>query len=132
MGAGDRVKDPSRKQFNYNEAELMKTSGGYFAGLKKLMPEPQRWNETLSMLTNLYNTEVISKETFEKIKCPVLVMAGDKDQYVPLEKVVSCYKQISGAMLSIIPGCGHVIFYCNLPAVWEAMKGFVNQDLSKK
>ena len=131
MGAGDRTKDPARKKSNYNEAELMKSSGNYFAGLKKLMPEPQRWNECLAMLNNLYNNEVISKETFEKIKCPVLVMAGDKDEYVSVEKAVSSYKQISGAMLSIIPGCGHVIFYCNFPAVWEAMKGFVDKELKQ-
>ena len=96
------------------------------------MPEPQRWNECLAMLNNLYNNEVVSNETFEKIKCPVLVMTGDKDEYVTVQKAVSSYQQISGALLSVIPGCGHVIFYCNFPAVWEAMKGFVNRDLSKK
>ena len=132
MGAGDRPKDPTRQRANYTEAELMKSSGDYFAGLKKLMPEPQRWNESLAMLNNLYNNEIVSNETFAKIKCPVLVMTGDKDEYVTVEKAVSSYKQISGSMLSIIPGCGHVIFYCNFPAVWEAMKGFVNRDLSKK
>ena len=132
MGAGDRPNDPTRQRANYTEAELMKTSGNYFAGLKKLMPEPQRWNECLAMLNNLYNNEVVSNETFEKIKCPVLVMTGDKDEYVTVQKAVSSYQQISGALLSVIPGCGHVIFYCNFPAVWEAMKGFVNRDLSKK
>jgi hypothetical protein len=59
-------------------------------------------------------------------------MAGDKDNYSPVDKVVSSYKQISKATLSIIPGCGHVIFYCNFQAVWEAMKGFVNSDVAVK
>ena len=127
MGAGDRPKDPVRQRASYTEAELMKSSGDYFDGLKKLMPEPQRWNECLSMLNNLYNNEIVSNETFEKIKCPVLVMAGDKDEYASVDKVVSSYKQISGAALSIIPSCGHVIFYCNFPAVWESMRGFLNK-----
>jgi len=61
-----------------------------------------------------------------QVICPVLVMSGDKDDYSNVEMVVSCYKQIPKAMLSIIPGCGHVIFYCNFPAVWESLKGFVN------
>ena len=30
--------------------------------------------------------------------------------------------------LSIIPNCGHVILYCNFPAVWESMKGFISGD----
>lgn len=96
------------------------------------MPEPQRWNECLGMLNELYNNGVVSKETFEKIKCPVLLMSGDKDNYSSVEKVVSSYKQIPKAALAIIPGCGHVIFYCNFPAVWESMKGFVNSDTAKK
>lgn len=125
MGAGDRKKDAATKPFNYNEADLTKNSGSYFEGLKKLMPEPQRWNESLQMLNKLYNDEFISTETFQKIKCPVLIMSGDRDDYVQVEKAVNAYKQIKGSMLSIIPGCGHVIFYCNFPAVWEAMQGFV-------
>jgi pimeloyl-ACP methyl ester carboxylesterase len=132
MGAGDRVKDPSRERSAYSEESLMKSSGNYFNELKKLMPEPQRWNESLTMLNNLYNNETISKETFGKIKCPVLVMAGDRDNFASVEKVVSGYREIPKATLSIIPGCGHVIFYCNFPAVWESMKGFVNSDLAVK
>ena len=104
----------------------MKSSGDYFTPLKKLMPEPQRWNESLQMLNKLYDNEIITTETFSKIKCPVLVMSGDNDQFASVDKVVACYKKIQGAKLSIIPGCGHVIFYCNFPAVWEAMKGFVD------
>ena len=125
MGAGDRKKDGSTKPFNYNEADLTKNSGDYFEGLKKLMPEPKRWNESLQMLNKLYNNEIISTETFQKIKCPVLVMSGDRDEYVQIDKAVSAYKQIKGSMLSVIPGCGHVIFFCNFPAVWEAMQEFV-------
>ena len=89
------------------------------------MPEPKRWNESLQMLNKLYNNEIISTETFQKIKCPVLVMSGDRDEYVQIDKAVSAYKQIKGSMLSVIPGCGHVIFFCNFPAVWEAMQEFV-------
>lgn len=125
MGAGDRPKDPARKPSNYSEDALMKTSGNYFTPLKKLMPEPERWNESLQMLNQLYNNDVITTDTFTKIKCPVLVMSGDKDEFASINKVVACYKKINDAKLSVIPGCGHVIFYCNFPAVWEAMKGFV-------
>lgn len=132
MGAGDRTKEPSREPSTYSEESLMRSSGDYFKGLKKLMPEPQRWNECLRMLNDLYNNEVVSKETFEKIKCPVLVMAGDRDNHSNVEKVVGSYKQIPKATLSIIPGCGHVIFYCNFSAVWESMKGFVNGDVALK
>ena len=110
----------------------MKSAGQYFEGLKKLMPEPERWNECLQMLNQLYNNDTISTETFSRIKCPVLIVAGDRDDYSNVDKVVSCYKQIQNATLSIIPGCGHVIFFCNFPAVWESMKGFVNSEVAVK
>ncbi len=132
MGAGDGKKDLKSEKFNYNADDLMKSAGKYFEGLKKLMPEPQRWNESLQMLNQLYNNDIISTETFTKIKCPVLVMSGDRDNYSSVDKVVSCYKQIPNATLSIIPGCGHVIFFCNFPAVWESMKGFLKSEISTK
>ena len=89
------------------------------------MPEPGRWSECLDKLNKLYNDDPVSKETFEKIKCPVLVMSGDRDSYNTLEKVVTCANAIPGSQLSIIPGCHHVVFFCNFPAVWESVKPFL-------
>jgi hypothetical protein len=34
---------------------------------------------------------------------------------------------IANARLSIIPGCDHVVLYCNFPAVWESIKPFLNK-----
>ena len=91
------------------------------------MPEPTRWNEQLAKLNKLYNEDYVSVETFEKIKCPVLVMSGDRDDYQSLEGIVKCVKAIPDARLSIIPGCRHVVFYCNFPAVWEALQPFLKE-----
>lgn len=122
MGTGDR-KTGNTERASYSAEGLSKSAGDYFAPLLKLMPEPQRWNESLTMLNDLYNNDHMSTETFQKIKCPVLMMAGDNDH---VDKVVSAFNQIPNAKLSIIPNCGHVILYCNFPAVWESMRGFVN------
>lgn len=59
---------------------------------------------------------------------PVLIIAGDKDDYNKMEDVVKCARAISNAQLSIIPGCHHVVFFCNFPAVWEAVQPFLNQQ----
>ncbi len=124
MGAGDQPKE-SLPSFNYNSEELMATAGEYFKKRLDNMPEPKRWNESLQMLSKLYNTSVVSQEVFQKIACPVMVMAGDQDEYSNASACVAAYEYIPKANLSIIPGCGHVIFYCNFPAVWESMKGFL-------
>jgi pimeloyl-ACP methyl ester carboxylesterase len=91
-----------------------------------LMPEPSRWGEDLAKMTKLYNEDYISMETFAKIKCPTLILAGDRDDYSKTEDVVKAAKAINNAVLSIIPGCHHVVFYCNFPAVWEAIQPFLN------
>jgi pimeloyl-ACP methyl ester carboxylesterase len=102
----------------------MKNDSAFFAGRIALMPEPKRWDEVLAKLNKLYNDDHISIEIFSQIKCPALIMSGDKDSYHSIEDVVNLAKAITGAHLSIIPGCHHVVFYCNFPAVWEAINPF--------
>lgn len=125
IGVSDFPKNNTRQKFNYTAEGLMKNDSAFFTGRVKLMPEPQRWNEALSKLSKLYNEDYISTETFSKIRCPVLVMSGDKDAYHSIEDVVKCVKAIPNAQLSIIPGCHHVVFNCNFPAVWEAINPFL-------
>lgn len=127
IGAGDLPKLPAGKKRyeQYSAESLMKYDSAFFNSRLALMPEPNRWDESLKMLNKMYNTDFVSTETFRKIKCATLIMAGDKDEYTPTEDFVKCKKAIKNAQLSIIPGCGHVIFYCNFPAVWAALEPFL-------
>ena len=125
IGAGDRPKNDKRKKFTYSPQSLTRYDSAFFAGRLKLMPEPHRWAESLEKLNRLYNDEVVSTETFREIKCPALIMSGDRDAYLPVEAVVQCAKAIADARLSIIPGCLHVVFFCNFPAVWESIRPFI-------
>jgi pimeloyl-ACP methyl ester carboxylesterase len=125
IGAGNKLNDPTVKKYDYTPEKLMQYDSSFFAGRLKLMPEPERWRESLERLNRLYNEEAMGVETFETIKCPVLVMAGDRDNDVPVEQAVKCAKAIHGSQLSIIPGCHHVVFFCNFPAVWESIKPFI-------
>ncbi len=126
MGVGDRPQNRKEEKFNYTAASLLKNDSSFFAGRLKLMPEPNRWNEHLLKLNKVYNESYMSVETFSKIKCPALVMNGDKDDYSSINSFINCARAIKGSQVSIIPGCRHVIFYCNFPAVWESMKPFLN------
>ena len=124
LGVGDRPKG-SRSPTSYSSKTLMAQAGGLFNSRKKLMPEPDRWDEGLQYLNHLYNEDGISEETLSKIECPVLLMNGEKDEYATVEQFVQAYRYIPKANLSIIPNCGHVIFFCNFSAVWESMQGFL-------
>lgn len=124
IGAGDKP-EGSGVNYAYSKEKLMKESGDYFKNRVAAMPEPDRWDESLKMLTKLYETEVVSKVTFERIKCPVLILAGDKDQYSHPGTLLTAHENIKESSLSIIPGCGHVVFYCNWDAVWAGVKPFL-------
>lgn len=90
-----------------------------------LMPQPERFDQWLLTANNYYNTIRIGKETLGKIRCPVLVMAGEKDQNAPLKTVIAAYEMISNAQLSIIPNAPHPVFLVNFPAVWASMMPFL-------
>ena len=125
IGCGDYPLSDKREKYNYTPEGLMKSDSAFFAGRLALMPEPKRWKEMLEKNNKMYNEDFVSTETFEKIKCPSLIMAGDRDDGNTPENVVKCYKAIHTAQLAIIPGCWHVVFYCNFPAVWAAVDPFL-------
>lgn len=125
MGAGDDPLKDNVPGYKYTAEDLMGQYPDYFKKRLDHMPEPGRWNESLAMLSDLYNHSKVSSETFEKIQCPVMVMSGDADEYSSPERVLAAYQAIPNSQVSIIPGCGHVILSCNFPAVWESMKPFL-------
>ncbi|GAB4017379.1 alpha/beta fold hydrolase [Spirosoma migulaei] len=105
---------------------LDKLAPDFVKARKAMMPEPNRWNEFLDKLDPLWNQPTfISNEALHQVNCPVLVMAGDKDPYFKTEKVVETARLFQHGTLAIIPGCGHVVLYCNFPAVWEAIVPFI-------
>ena len=127
IGVGDRPQNRQHEKLNYTTEGLMKSDSVFFTSRLKLMPEPKRWQETLSKLNSMYNNDYMSKETFEKIRCPVLLMNGDRDGYSSIDEFIQCAKYIGSAQVALIPGCHHVIFFCNFPAVWESVKPFLDQ-----
>jgi pimeloyl-ACP methyl ester carboxylesterase len=127
IGAGDKPKG-SGVNYGYSAEKLMAESGNYFRGRVEAMPEPDRWDESLQWLNALYESEVITEETFKKISAPTLLLAGEYDQYSNPQRILDASSMIKNSNLSIIPGCGHVVFYCNWNAVWAAVDPFFAKE----
>ncbi|WP_052731179.1 alpha/beta fold hydrolase [Spirosoma radiotolerans] len=108
-------------------AERLDTLAPDFVKTRKLlMPDPNRWTEFLDKLDILWNQpSFIPDEAIRQIQCPTLLMAGDKDPYFKTDKVLETARLLPHGTLSIIPGCGHVVLYCNFPAVWESISPFI-------
>ncbi|MBR7070310.1 MAG: alpha/beta hydrolase [Oxalobacter sp.] len=90
-----------------------------------LCPEPDKLQDYLDRYFTFFNQETISKALFSSIRCPVLVIAGEKDANAPLDTVISAYKMIPNAQLAIIADAPHQAFITNFDAVWANVKPFM-------
>jgi len=87
---------------------------GFLKDRKTIMPEPERYAEWIDMLKEAWVTPIwISDEAAAAIKCPVLIVSGDRDDYMRTEAMVEMYQLIPNAQLSIWPNSGHVSLILN-------------------
>lgn len=93
---------------------------------KALMLEPDRWQEFASDYMRYWHNVNLGKDFFSKIPCPVLFMAGDRDDHAPVQTVVDAHQLTPRSHLSIIPDAWHTCWLDNMPATWSAIKGFIN------
>ncbi len=76
---------------------------------KALMPKPDSYNELIEKLRDSWKQPVyVEGKKAAAIRCPVLTVAGDRDEYFKTESFVAIHRQIPGSQLAIIPGCNHV------------------------
>jgi len=76
---------------------------------KKIMPQPERWNEFLEKMKTAWTEPVwVSPEKARAIQCPVLTIGGDRDDFLTTEQFVQIYRMIPNSQLAIIPNSGHV------------------------
>lgn len=123
IGAGEQTLKLRKMEFN--TVELFQLDSGFMEQQLALMPEPDRLMELGNRIADFYNSISISKDLFEKIQCPVLVLAGEKDQNAALATVINAYRMIPNSQLGIIPNAGHGVFLENFPAVWYSLIPFL-------
>lgn len=123
IGAGEVL--TTNKFFVFELDAWRKYDNDFIDQQQKLMPEPKRWQEMLHMYENMWNGAVISKETFTKVTCPVLVVNGEKDPNSPMTTAIAAFYELPNAHLSIIPNVGHACFLENFDAVWGAIEPFI-------
>lgn len=125
IGFGDAPLGRYQPPLAYSPGMLLGQAKSLFESRLALMPEPQRWAESLNWLNDLHNKDLISTETFTKVKCPTLLMTGDKDEYHSVSKVKVAADAIPGSTMAVIPACGHVVINCNFPLVWQYIAAFL-------
>jgi pimeloyl-ACP methyl ester carboxylesterase len=88
--------------------EVEQQLGSFVTARKQLMPEPERWNEFVEKCRAMYMAmDGVSDEQAKSIACPVLIIGGDRDQFVPLNEFVRTHALIRNSRLLILPDCDH-------------------------
>ena len=91
------------------------------------MPEPRKLDHWFSTLNKYYSSVRVGNDVLNKVSCPVLVMAGERDENAPLKTVFSAYDMLPNAQLGIIPNAPHPVFLANFAAVWSCIVPFLNE-----
>ncbi|KAK3604842.1 hypothetical protein CHS0354_000504 [Potamilus streckersoni] len=123
IGAGELR--PGFREFMFTAKQAIEMDKPFWEQQLKLMPEPNRLEYVFSQVSKCYSQATVSKDLLSKIKCPVMVIAGDKDGGNPVERVVSAARYISNHQISIIPNTGHGCHNDNFAAFWESTAPFL-------
>jgi pimeloyl-ACP methyl ester carboxylesterase len=118
---------PGVRDFAFDAKQGIALDTAYWNQQFSLMPEPQRLQEMFTKLGNMYKDLTLDKAFFQTIKCPTLVMAGDRDPGNPALRIVSTAQMISQSQIGIIPNTTHGVFLENFNAVWACIVPFLKQ-----
>jgi pimeloyl-ACP methyl ester carboxylesterase len=125
IGAGELK--PGLREFKFTAKQAIEMDKPFWEQQLKLMPEPNRIEDVFKQVANCYNNVTVGKDLLSRIKCPVMVVAGDKDDGNPVERIVSAARYIPNHQICIIPNAGHACHNDNFTAFWESIAPFLEQ-----
>lgn len=112
-------------------ADLAKLDAAFIEQQKKIMPEPERYQEFCDKYMAFWSKMEVGEDFLKTIRCPVLLIAGDEDDHAPMVTMVEAAQYIPNASLCIVPKSWHPAFIDNFPVTWKAMEPFLQTDRSK-
>jgi pimeloyl-ACP methyl ester carboxylesterase len=126
LGAyGERL-DYLEDNFALTPEGLEKDSPDFVAARKKLMANPEQWDQLIRELAVMYSAPVaVRQDEIKSIGVPTLIMAGDRDDYTRLDHFIEIYHLLPKGQLAFIPGCGHVVLQCKAGLVINIVSGFL-------
>lgn len=70
--------------------------------------DPDYWKRVLDWISGLWYTPLqYTAAALDRITTPVLVVQGDRDEYIPVEEALALYRMIPGSELAVIPNGLH-------------------------
>lgn len=130
IGAGT-LKPGYYAEGTLNVADMEKIDKAFIDQQKSIMPEPERlqefWTEYMKFWTNMD----VGEDLLGKIKCHVLLIAGDEDDHAPIATMMEAHQMIPNSQLCIVPKAWHTAFLDNFAVTWAAMDAFIHADANE-
>jgi pimeloyl-ACP methyl ester carboxylesterase len=100
----------------------------YRPDFKKIVPQPERWDEFIENLRLMWSTEYILQfDDLKKIKCPMLLLYGDRDLYCTMDRIAKIYLSLPHAQLAVIPNSTHTdVSFRNTKILEEYILPFID------
>jgi len=119
---------PGMRTFQFSKEAAFNADREYFEQQLALMSEPNRWEAFATGLMKFYSGLTVDSALFSKIQCPVLLIAGDRDDGCPVQNVINTYKMIPNCRLGIVPNGPHSVIQTHFDVVWEMVEPFIRSN----
>jgi len=84
--------------------------------------QPAFWRQ-IAQFDEKYTDEVES--IYDQIRCPVMILWGEEDRWIPVEDGRRLAAMIPGSILKVIPDAGHMVQEDAPEAIVAALLGFL-------
>lgn len=126
LGTYDMTEESKNGVKQLSAAMLEKDMADFVTSRKKLMPQPELFGKFVTDLLKVWNQpHYMDEATFRQIKCPTLLVAGEKD-VTPIERYVSMHRMLKNSQLAIVPGSDHIVLHRRPKLMNEIILAFVD------
>ncbi len=82
---------------------------------------PEGWQPLLERVKPMWTSPLAyGPEDFARVVAPALVLAGDRDEIVPVEEAAELYRRLPAAELAVVPGADHGSFFSAKAELFQA------------
>jgi pimeloyl-ACP methyl ester carboxylesterase len=88
---------------------------------------PDHWKELVTQLSyEMLNPKMPSNDDLKQMTIPMLILWGDRDQFLPVENAVELYRLIPNAQLAVVPNADHFVSRTRVALFADLITGFLS------
>lgn len=118
--------DTAAKEVRMLDPAVIAVKVPAFAATLAELHAPVDWQDVVRRIADMFlamgEDDPLMEEHYKEIKCPVLLLVGDRDKTVTLEETITAYRGLPDAQLGILPGTAHPIEQVDVAMLMSMMR----------